>query len=84
MLGQMLLDRSRHLGFEPNIVMTHDDLQVLLYSLKTLDSICLLPIEYKAIGALEGLKWIPLHDKNDYYSIGCRPEKSKSAYQSRQ
>ena len=78
MLGQMLLDRSRHLGFEPNIVMTHDDLQVLLYSLKTLDSICLLPIEYKAIGALEGLKWIPLHDKNDYYSIGVALKKGKA------
>ena len=78
MLGQMLLDRSRHLGFEPNIVMYHDDLQVLLYSLQTLDSICLLPIEYKAIGALEGLKWIPLQDKNDYYPIGVALNKRKS------
>ncbi|WP_423188702.1 LysR substrate-binding domain-containing protein [Alkalibacterium sp. f15] len=78
MLGQMLLDRSRHLGFEPNIVMYHDDLQVLLYSLQTLDSICLLPIEYKAIGALEGLKWIPLQDKNDYYPIGVALNKGKS------
>ena len=77
MLGQMLLDRSRHLGFEPNIVMYHDDLQVLLYSLQTLDSICLLPIEYKAIGTLEGLKWIPLKDKNDYYSIGVALKKGK-------
>ncbi|OJF91133.1 LysR family transcriptional regulator [Alkalibacterium sp. 20] len=78
MLGQMLLDRSRHLGFEPNIVMYHDDLQVLLYSLQTLDSICLLPIEYKAIGALEGLKWIPLQDKNDYYPIGVALNKGKA------
>ncbi|MFO8069975.1 MAG: LysR family transcriptional regulator [Alkalibacterium sp.] len=78
MLGQMLLDRSRHLGFEPNIVMYHDDLQVLLYSLQTLDSICLLPIEYKAIGALEGLKWIPLQDKNDYYPIGVALKKGKA------
>lgn len=78
MLGQMLLDRSRHLGFEPNIVMQHDDLQVLLYSLKSLDSICLLPIEYKAIGALDGLKWIPLQDKNDYYAIGVALKKSKA------
>ncbi|SFC32700.1 DNA-binding transcriptional regulator, LysR family [Alkalibacterium subtropicum] len=78
MLGQMLLDRSRHLGFEPHIVMQHDDLQVLLYSLKSLDSICLLPIEYKAIGALDGLKWIPLQDKNDYYAIGVALKKSKA------
>lgn len=78
MVGQMLLDRSRHLGFEPNIVMYHDDLQVLLYSLKTLDSICLLPIEYKSIGELNGLKWVPLKDKNDYYSIGVALKKGKS------
>ncbi len=78
MLGQMLLERSRHLGFEPDIVMYHDDLQVLLYSLQTLDSICLLPIEYRSIGALDGLKWIPLKDKNDYFSIGIALKKGKA------
>ncbi|GAA0358433.1 LysR family transcriptional regulator [Alkalibacterium iburiense] len=70
MLGQMLFERSRHLGFEPDIAMVHDDLQVLLYSLQKLDSICLLPIEYKQIGALDGLKWVPLKDKHDYFPIG--------------
>lgn len=78
MLGQMLLERSRHLGFEPDIVMYHDDLQVLLYSLQTLNSICLLPIEYRSIGALDGLKWIPLKDKNDYFSIGIALKKGKA------
>ncbi|GAB2318790.1 LysR family transcriptional regulator [Alkalibacterium sp. s-m-22] len=78
MLGQMLLERSRHLGFEPDIVMYHDDLQVLLYSLQTLDSICLLPIEYRSIGSLDGLKWIPLKDKNDYFSIGIALKKGKA------
>lgn len=78
MLGQMLLERSRHLGFEPDIVMYHDDLQVLLYSLQTLNSICLLPIEYRSIGALDGLKWVPLKDKNDYFSIGIALKKGKA------
>lgn len=34
------------------------------------NSICLLPIEYYEVGKSQGLKWIPLKDKFDYFPIG--------------
>ncbi|MBJ0429559.1 LysR family transcriptional regulator [Enterococcus faecalis] len=70
MIGRLLLDRTRSFGYEPNIILHNDDLQVLLYSLQKNNSICLLPIEYYEVGKSQGLKWIPLKDKFDYFSIG--------------
>lgn len=37
---------------------------------KKKNSICLLPIEYYEVGKSQGLKWIPLKDKFDYFPIG--------------
>ena len=45
MIGRLLLDRTRSFGYEPNIILHNDDLQVLLYSLQN-NSICFAPIEY--------------------------------------
>ncbi|PQC07725.1 LysR family transcriptional regulator [Enterococcus faecalis] len=70
MIGRLLLDRTRSFGYEPNIILDNDDLQVLLYSLQKNNSICLLPIEYYEVGKSQGLKWIPLKDKFDYFPIG--------------
>lgn len=70
MIGRLLVNQSRSLGFEPNIVLHNDDLQVLLHSLKKNDSIALLPIEYREVGMSKGLKWIPLKDKHSYFPIG--------------
>lgn len=67
MIGRLLLDRTRSFGYEPNIILHNDDLQVLLYSLQKNNSICLLPIEYYEVGKSQGLKWIPLKDKFDYF-----------------
>lgn len=70
MLGRLLIDRGNDFGYEPNVVLYNDDLQVLLYSLHKNDSICILPIEYREVGKSDGLKWIPLKDKYDYFPIG--------------
>ncbi|EGO9400429.1 LysR family transcriptional regulator [Enterococcus faecalis] len=70
MIGRLLLDRTRSFGYEPNIILHNDDLQVLLYSLQKNNSIYLLPIEYYEVGKSQGLKWIPLKDKFDYFPIG--------------
>ncbi|EGO7917053.1 LysR family transcriptional regulator [Enterococcus faecalis] len=70
MIGRLLLDRTWSFGYEPNIILHNDDLQVLLYSLQKNNSICLLPIEYYEVGKSQGLKWIPLKDKFDYFPIG--------------
>lgn len=70
MIGRLLEDRPRSFGYEPNVVLYNDDLQVLLHSLHKNNSICLLPIEYADVGKSENLKWIPLRDKYDYFPIG--------------
>lgn len=77
MLGRLLFDRSREVGFEPNVVLFNDDLQVLLHSLAQNDSICLLPIEYQDMGKSDGLKWIPLKDKYHFFPIGIALKKDR-------
>ena len=70
MIGRLLLERSRAFGYEPNIVLQNDDLQVLIHSVSKNDSICLLPIEYEVVGKSDDVKWIPLKDKYAHFPIG--------------
>lgn len=77
MLGRLLIDRSRAFGYSPNIILYNDDLQVLLHSIAENDSIAILPIEYREVGKSEGLIWIPLKDKFDFFPIGIALSKDK-------
>ncbi|MGF3067016.1 LysR family transcriptional regulator [Facklamia sp. P12945] len=70
MLGEMLPKRCRKVGFDPNIVLVNNDWEVLTHSLKSLNSICILPSEFKPLSKLEELAWVPLEDRNNYYPIG--------------
>ena len=70
MIGRLLLERSRFFGYEPNIILQNDDLQVLIHSLQKNDSICLLPIEYEIVGKSDNVKWIPLKDRYAHFPIG--------------
>ncbi|MGX7107868.1 LysR family transcriptional regulator [Facklamia miroungae] len=70
MLGEMLPKRCRIVGFDPNIVLINNDWEVLLHSLKSLNSICILPSEFKPLSKLNDLAWVPLDDRNNYYPIG--------------
>lgn len=74
-LGRLVRDRAKVCGYTPNIVLNNDDLQVLLHSLERANSICILPIEYKAVGQSRGLKWIPLEDKYNFFPIGIAMRK---------
>lgn len=78
MLGRLLFDRAREIGFEPNVVLFNNDLQVLLHSLVENESICLLPIEYQNVSKSDGLKWIPLKDKQHFFPIGIALRKDAS------
>lgn len=69
-IGKMLKDRTKELGYDPNIIAFHNDLQVLLHSLVISNSITLLPIEYNKIYDTPGLKWVPLDDIENYFPIG--------------
>lgn len=75
MLGKLLIDRSRAFGFTPNIIMYNDDLQVLVHSLTKNNSIAILPVEYREVGKSDGLVWVPLKDKYDFFPIGIALQK---------
>ena len=80
MLGRLLHKRSRHFGFDPNIVYIDDNWEVVLSSLTTFHSVCIMALEYKEFYADEELVWIPLLDKNGFFPIGVayRPSSSYS------
>ena len=69
MIGRLLLDRTRSFGYEPNIICITMIYKYFFIVYKN-NSICLLPIEYYEVGKSQGLKWIPLKDKFDYFPIG--------------
>ena len=69
-LGELLQKRSRDFKFTPNITLEHEDLQVLLYGVNQLDSICLLPHEYRQINDRDDVVWIDLDDKYASFDIG--------------
>lgn len=77
MLGKLLNERSQYYGYQPKIVFEHDDLQVLLYSIKDLNTVCLLPIEYQDISNMPGLVWIPLDDKYSFFQVGIATRKQQ-------
>jgi len=80
MLGKLLHQRSRHFGFEPNIVYVDDNWEVLLASLATFNSVCIMALEYKEFYPDDNLVWIPLLDKNGFFPIGVayRPNETYS------
>ncbi|AQS54235.1 HTH-type transcriptional regulator GltC [Jeotgalibaca dankookensis] len=69
-IGKMLIEQAHAHGYQPNIAIYNNDVQILIRSLKQSCAICLLPIEYKSTFSVTGLKWIPLKDKFNYYPIG--------------
>ncbi|TDM42138.1 LysR family transcriptional regulator [Macrococcoides goetzii] len=76
MLGKLVTERSRSLGFEPNIVFINNDWEVLTHILTNLNSVSLLPTEYEHFSKLKSLVWIPLADKNNHYPIGISLKKN--------
>ena len=80
MLWKLLHQRSRHFGFEPNIVYVDDNWEVLLASLATFNSVCIMALEYKEFYSDDELVWIPLIDKNGFFPVGVayRPNEKYS------
>ena len=70
MLGKLLHTRSRDFGFDPHIVYTDDNWEVVLASVKTLDTVCLMATQYQHYYTDEELIWIPLKDKHSFFPIG--------------
>lgn len=74
-LGNMLAERCQHAGFSPDVAFVNDDWDVLLTSVKSLGSVCLIPSEFENFSRHEGLVWIPLEDKANNFPIGIATRK---------
>lgn len=70
MLGKLLYDRAFDFGFSPNIVYTDNNWEVVLASVKTLGSVCIMAHEYQPYYSDKSLYWKKLVDKKSFFPIG--------------
>ncbi|EHJ57557.1 hypothetical protein HMPREF9318_01870 [Streptococcus urinalis FB127-CNA-2] len=78
-LGEFTKKRCRELGFANQVILTHDDFEILLHSLEKLDAITILPKELETFSPISSLAWIPLHDINSFYKQGLAYRKHLSS-----
>ncbi len=76
MLGRLLENPTSALGFQPNILFTHSDWEVLVHSLTRLNTICILPSELQKSSRVPDVTWLKLDDKNNFYPIGIALRKN--------
>ncbi|EKU93971.1 LysR substrate binding domain [Alloiococcus otitis] len=69
-VGNFLKNRSKELGFKAKIVFTNDDLYAILDHIASKKSLCLLPQGYQKWVDDPNLKWIPLDDDSNHFSVG--------------
>lgn len=69
-LGRYLNQQFELLHLTPNIVYTDNNWEVILSSLKNLNTICLMAKEYEHYYPKKDLKWIPLNNNTIQFPIG--------------
>ncbi|MBJ8325269.1 LysR family transcriptional regulator [Streptococcus pacificus] len=77
-LGELTKKRCRELGILNQVILTHDDFEILLHSLHKLNAVTILPGELKDLSLVENLVWIPLHDVHSEYKQGLAYRKDMS------
>ncbi|MBJ8349099.1 LysR family transcriptional regulator [Streptococcus zalophi] len=75
-LGELTKKRCRELGILNQVIMTHNDFEILLHSLNKLNAVTILPTELKELSPVEDLVWIPLHDIQSQYKQGLAYRKN--------
>ena len=69
-LGQFLHSQAKKFNVHPHILYTDDNWEVVLASVKTLNTVCLMATQYQHYYTDEELIWIPLKDKHSFFPIG--------------
>lgn len=69
-MGEMLADRCSNYGFTPNVVFVNDSWTVLVSSVQSLNSVCVLPYELREVFRSPEVAWIPLDDRVSHLPIG--------------
>lgn len=69
-LGHFLETQSKKFNFHPHILYTDDNWEVVLSSVKTFNTVCLMATQYQQYYTDSELVWIPLKDKHSFFPIG--------------
>ncbi|MGT2888619.1 LysR family transcriptional regulator [Streptococcus didelphis] len=75
-LGEFTKKRCRELGMSNQVILTHNDFEILLHSLEKLDALTILPRELEEVSPVTNLTWVPLHDLNNLYKQGLAYRKN--------
>lgn len=78
-LGEFTKKRCIEYGFLNQVIMTHDDFEILLHSLHKLNAITILPKELETYSPVSNLVWIPLKDSQINYQQGVAFRKVSSS-----
>lgn len=76
-LGKIIYSRCQEIGFQPNIIFTNDNWEVLLKNTLITGGITLMPKALERLSNYNNLKWIPLDDKANYFKIGIAKRKNE-------
>lgn len=78
-LGEFTKKRCIENSFLNQVIMTHDDFEILLHSLHRLNAITILPKELESSSPVSNLVWIPLKDSQINYPQGVAFRKESSS-----
>ncbi|MDY0409332.1 LysR family transcriptional regulator [Virgibacillus soli] len=76
-LGKVIRERCQENGFEPNIIFTNDNWEVLLHNTLLTNGMTLMPRAFKRLSNFINLKWIPFDDKANDFQIGIARRKNE-------
>lgn len=76
-LGNILYERCADYGFQPNVIFTNQNWEVLLQNTLTTKGLALMPQALEQISNFKSLKWIPLKDKAHSFEIGIAYKKNQ-------
>lgn len=76
-IGKVMKERCQEHGFQPNIIFTNGNWEVLLQNTITTGALTLLPKALEKLSNFYNLKWIPLDDKANYFEIGIAKRKDE-------
>jgi len=76
-LGKVIRERCQESGFEPNIIFTNDNWEVLLQNTLLSNGVTLMPKSLERLSNFINLKWIPFDDKANDFQIGVARRKDE-------
>ncbi|CCI85503.1 hypothetical protein FC52_GL001434 [Lactobacillus pasteurii DSM 23907 = CRBIP 24.76] len=77
-LGEFVKQNCEKYNYSQQVILVHDDFELILHSLNQLDAISILPKELMTNSTVKDLAWIPLTDSKNTYRHGIAYRKKLS------